>query len=580
MSGRGCTVEVRLLSYDHSENEDVMSLPVALHSPLDVLKDLLANITSIPPNDQVLILCDLNDPDRNNDVLLEENTSLSECGIDHGSVLTLHGLGMDNDVALKKRKATLMKKNKEQVDPTIKHLNTDVPPEQADHSYNGVIFGVKSNDAHAIEVTSIHIGGMLGRVRVFARDRPWNVDNDDAGHSMHYWAYRDLPSETGWTLVADQICRPSWDRLTEIKFDIPLCLLPHECKALYCHSGLPDDLGIQYQSYRRKNEVFAKDEHVSLLAGLGHTGSEPFETENGWYRNWRGMSGRISYRCTLKGWTPWEHSIFPKELKEGVMAMLLTYNRAMTTLTEQHQQQRESSMAAMGSASHSTSEEDLAREEEEAMMAADEGATVTTDANGADAPLMRASSLESVESNASTLSVIDYGTLYHIMEFMHWDWFEEAKNVDSDEEEDETRPQGTAVQGQRITLADYNSLQAFFHSMVGSSDDSDDNEEGHTGGMSAEQQSHYMHSLLAQLVGGGGIFGSQHGLTMGGGGVDDDDENDDDDDDDSGELDDDNDPNIDDVSIEYQEEEQESSDIGDDDDDTVEIEMESSGDGA
>jgi hypothetical protein len=114
-------------------------LPVALHSPLEVLRDQLANYTGISRGDQVrakfvffsslfappppfarllpalcffltfkalliyrttslqfLILCDLTDPDRNHDVSLQgkDFMSLRECGIRNGSTLTIHPVGM------------------------------------------------------------------------------------------------------------------------------------------------------------------------------------------------------------------------------------------------------------------------------------------------------------------------------------------------------------------------------------------------------------------------------------------------------------------------------------------------------
>ena len=56
----------------------------------------------------------------------------------------------------------------------------------------------------------------------------------------------------------------------KIVFDTPITLLPHERKGLYCHSGLQDDLGIQYQSYSRSDSI-AEDERVVLHPGLGHT---------------------------------------------------------------------------------------------------------------------------------------------------------------------------------------------------------------------------------------------------------------------------------------------------------------------
>ena len=48
-----------------------------------------------------------------------------------------------------------------------------------------------------------------------------------------------------------------------------MTLLPHTQRGLYCHSSLPDDLGIQYQSYRSKESIVACNEvskaHFTLL---------------------------------------------------------------------------------------------------------------------------------------------------------------------------------------------------------------------------------------------------------------------------------------------------------------------------
>ena len=97
MAGRGCTILIKLLggSNGNAETEDI-SLPVALHSPLMVLKEQLHTVVSIAPSDQVLILCDLTDPERNSDILLtgRDHSSLHDCGIQNGSVLTLHALGL------------------------------------------------------------------------------------------------------------------------------------------------------------------------------------------------------------------------------------------------------------------------------------------------------------------------------------------------------------------------------------------------------------------------------------------------------------------------------------------------------
>ena len=53
--------------------------------------------------------------------------------------------------------------------------------------------------------------------------------------------------------------------------DEPFRMLPHSKHGFYCHSALPDDLGIQYQSYAQ-TEVVAEDECITLWPGLGHTG--------------------------------------------------------------------------------------------------------------------------------------------------------------------------------------------------------------------------------------------------------------------------------------------------------------------
>jgi hypothetical protein len=102
-------------------------------------------------------------------------------------------------------------------------------------------------------------------------------------------------------------------------------LLPHQRRALYCHSGLPDDLGIQYQSYS-KRDVVAADQFLTIWPGLGHTGSEPFDEVHGWYRAFRALAGMLSYTAEYKGWSPFEHRMFPRALRRAVKALLLCQN--------------------------------------------------------------------------------------------------------------------------------------------------------------------------------------------------------------------------------------------------------------
>ncbi len=396
MAGRGCTITVQVLS---SSSADEMSLPVALHSPIEVLRGQLEHLTNIPVSKQVLILCDMSDPDRNNDELLDQrNMTLRSLGLKNGSVLTLHSISLEDDSLMSNRKNVLKKMMTPEMDPNLNKLSTRITASQANHSYNGIIFDVKSLDANEIHVTSLHIGGMLGRVRVFVRDRPWQKDNEGQGEARHYWGYSPI-SRTGWSQVYDKNLHPSWDRPYEIVFDKPLKILPHGRKAIYAHSSLPDDLGIQYQSYER-SQIFAKDEHIALVAGLGHTGSDPFDADQGWYKSYRGLAGAISYRKTLKAWNPLEHRLFPNEMKAAIFTMMVAQ-----TCNRLH--------AAVVSNNHNNNNDDkketkedtnmnIQKESEEALEETHE--TVT-------------------EAKVNQLSKLPRHAVLNIISFMHFDWF-------------------------------------------------------------------------------------------------------------------------------------------------------------
>lgn len=165
----GCSIRVEVLggASGNGQSEE-LSLPVALHSPLEVLREQLEGLTNIRIQDQVLILCDLRDPERNSDVLLtgRDHMTLRDCGIRNGAVLTLHALGLTAE-----RKMSILneaKQKKEHVIPVdvepIYMLTTPITAAQANHSYNGIIFDVASTGSFEVDVTSIWIGGMLGRV--------------------------------------------------------------------------------------------------------------------------------------------------------------------------------------------------------------------------------------------------------------------------------------------------------------------------------------------------------------------------------------------------------------------------------
>eukprot|EP01032_Pedospumella_encystans_P009037 gene9037-10673_t len=460
MANRGCTIVIKILggSTGNGDVED-MSLPVALHSPLQVLKEQLMDIIGIPVQDQVLILCNLSDPDRNSDILLSgrDFDTLRTCGIRNGSTLTLHALGISAELKQHLTKQAMSAGKETRADPNEKPritLSTTIGAADADHSYNGVIFDVASPGPFEVNLLSISIAGMLGRVRIYARDGPWEDDKPRKGPSPHWWAHRESVSPQGWELIADRTCRPSWDKPLEIPFDKPVKLLPHTCRALYCHSGLPDDLGIQYQSYK-KNDIVAFDGHIEIRPGLGHTGSEPFDEQHGWYRAHRGPAGAVTYNVQRKGWTPFEHAIFPTPLRRAVVALLQCQNHD-NYLASTATGSSSTNLVTNGATSSSSggSEEQGGEEEEMVLkMSADDLPPTTTThlqspmqlnlplplcapprAHLPQRTAVQSRQQQCYASMAQLLNVcqgrrisgLPKFVIYNILEFMHWDWFEEC----------------------------------------------------------------------------------------------------------------------------------------------------------
>ena len=115
--------------------------------------------------------------------------------------------------------------------------------------------------------------------RIFARDGSYEQFETESLPSARWWAHHSSISPDGWELVLDRVVKASWDTPTELFFDQRVVVLPRRRKAFYVHSGLPDDLGVQYQSYREE-DVVAENEHLLVLPGLGHTvrgGSEEWD---------------------------------------------------------------------------------------------------------------------------------------------------------------------------------------------------------------------------------------------------------------------------------------------------------------
>ena len=112
--------------------------------------------------------------------------ALREMNIKNNSVLTLHALGMSAELKQKMMKEAMKKKAAAQAlemsnivmkeEMRKRTLNTKITAAMANHSYNGIIFDVQCNGPYELNLMSISIGGMLGRVRIFARDRPWEQD--------------------------------------------------------------------------------------------------------------------------------------------------------------------------------------------------------------------------------------------------------------------------------------------------------------------------------------------------------------------------------------------------------------------
>ena len=134
-----------------------------------------------------------------------ENISLHACNISDGAFLTLHSLGMDKE---RKNQITIdaLKRLHEKtvIDKDIVNVETPITAAQADHSYNGIIFDIESTGPYEINITSVFLAGMLGRVRVFARDKPWEAGPRNS-NSNHWWAHQESLSTSGWELVADQV---------------------------------------------------------------------------------------------------------------------------------------------------------------------------------------------------------------------------------------------------------------------------------------------------------------------------------------------------------------------------------------
>jgi hypothetical protein len=152
----------------------------------------------------------------------------------------------------------------------------------------------REDTSHEVVLESVHVGGMLGLMSVYACRGSWCTDPASLHHRGYGQQY-DVRDEDEWELVAQGRYKPSWNSTTEIVFnEAKVRILPGERRALYVHSALPDDLGLQYQTTRAHSseQVVDEDELVQIFPGVGHTSARPFDRDYGWYRYPRSLAGR------------------------------------------------------------------------------------------------------------------------------------------------------------------------------------------------------------------------------------------------------------------------------------------------
>ena len=124
---------------------------------------------------------------------------------------------------------------------------------------------------------------MLGHVRVFAlTSGSWcqHLGSLPLALQRVGWdAPNDVLRALEWKLVADASCPSAWNSTRHVALGTPLRLLPGQVAALYVHSAMNDDTGLQYTTCGKENTV-ARDDHLAIRAGISHTGNAPFSVHN------------------------------------------------------------------------------------------------------------------------------------------------------------------------------------------------------------------------------------------------------------------------------------------------------------
>lgn len=209
-----------------------------------------------------------------------------------------------------------------------------------DHTFNGVYFNVKCGDEIPIVYTrldSIWVRGSLGPMKVFLTRDP--VDFEGV-----------FNKSSQWELVYDKFHQPNmYDRYgpsageeskyTELRLDVKRQVNPGQTYGVYVHSGREDDDGIVYDNSRNGRRVHDNGMLSVRPGAYAHLNSEPFNMNSPWggygrgFRTNREFVGRISFGVKWVLWTPEQHNKFPKQYRDVVKTLMMTWSRLETALS-------------------------------------------------------------------------------------------------------------------------------------------------------------------------------------------------------------------------------------------------------
>ena len=98
----------------------------------------------------------------------------------------------------------------------------------------------------------------------------------------------------------------------QLTLDAPIVCGPDERWGIYVHSNDESDEGVVYDNQR--SPFVHDDELITVLPGLAHLSSTPFNGDGFWGRPWRmhrSFVGCISYGVRYKLWDPYRPDAHP-----------------------------------------------------------------------------------------------------------------------------------------------------------------------------------------------------------------------------------------------------------------------------